>query len=143
VGKLAPIVLGTLLVVLAAAARAGGNHGSAAFALPANPAATPTQAAGGGMESVALAAGCNPVAATWPNGTSVATVAAAVTPPAALDAIWKFDPPTSVPLGYSPAAPPEVNDLVVVNRLDAIFVCMSEPGAIVRPRGCACQEPAR
>jgi len=85
------------------------------------------------LETVDLIAGCNPLAATWPDGTLIATVAGGVTPAEALDAIWKFDTASSTWQGYSPTAPAAVNDLASVNRLDAIFVCVNATATIDRP----------
>lgn len=97
----------------------------------ATPAGTPVP---GNVDTVALAPGCNPLAATWPSGTAVAAVAAAVSPAEALVSIWKFDVAARRWLGYAPAAPPEVSDLAAVERLDAIFVCMGAPGSVTRPK---------
>jgi hypothetical protein len=85
------------------------------------------------LESVALVEGCNPLAATWADGTAIATVAGAVAPAEALDAIWKFDPVTGTWMGYSPTAPAAVSDLASVDRLDAIFVCVNAAATISRP----------
>jgi hypothetical protein len=85
------------------------------------------------LESVALVEGCNPIAATWADGTAIATVAGAVAPAEALDAIWKFDPATGTWQGFSPSAPAAVNDLTKVDRLDAVFVCVSAAATIGRP----------
>jgi hypothetical protein len=83
-------------------------------------------------ESVDLVPGCNPVSLTWPDATPIETVAGAVAPADALDAIWKFDPETDMWQGHSPAAP-EASDLTSVNMLDAVFVCMNATGSISRP----------
>jgi len=85
------------------------------------------------LESVALVEGCNPIAATWADGTAIDTVAGAVAPAEALDAIWKFDPATSTWKGFSPSAPPAVSDLASVDRLDAIFICVNAAATIGRP----------
>ena len=85
------------------------------------------------LESVALVEGCNPIAATWPDATAIATVAGAVAPAEALEAIWKFDPATGTWKGFSPSAPAAVNDLASVERLDAIFVCVNVAATIGRP----------
>jgi hypothetical protein len=82
------------------------------------------------LEAVDLVEGCNPIAATWADGTAIATVAGAVAP---AEAIWKFDPATSTWKGYSPSAPAAVNDLVDVNRLDAIFICVNAAATASRP----------
>ncbi len=80
-----------------------------------------------------LVAGCNPLAATWPDATPIETVAKGVAPPEALDAVWVFDPESGTWQGFSAAAP-EASDLTTVNQLDAIFVCMNAPGTISRPK---------
>jgi hypothetical protein len=83
-------------------------------------------------ESVDLLPACNPVAMTWPDATPIETVVGAVAPAEALDAIWKFDPESGEWQGHSPAAP-EASDLVSVDMLDAVFVCMNATGTISRP----------
>jgi hypothetical protein len=71
---------------------------------------------------------CNPVASTYPNGTTIAAIAAAVSPPGLLEAIWRFTPDTA--LGYSPFYP-EVTDLTAMSFLDVVIICVegSGPGA--------------
>jgi hypothetical protein len=83
-------------------------------------------------ESVDLFAGCNPVVATWPDGTPIETVVKAVSPAETLNAVWTFDIESSAWQGYSAAAP-EASDLKSVSNLQAIFVCMSASGTISRP----------
>jgi hypothetical protein len=85
------------------------------------------------LETVDLVEGCNPIAATWADGTAIAAVAGAVAPAEALDAIWKFDAASATWQGYSPTAPADVNDLVSVNRLDAIFICVNAAATVARP----------
>ena len=85
------------------------------------------------LETVDLVEGCNPIAATWADGTAIAAVAGAVDPPEALDAIWKFDAASATWQGYSPTAPADVNDLVSVDRLDAIFICVNAAATVARP----------
>jgi len=86
-----------------------------------------------GLDMVSLAKGCVLVGSTWEDGTPVDTVAAAVSPADALDAMWAFDPVTGTWLAFSPVAPAGVSDLTSVDRLQAFFVCMSEAGTIGRP----------
>ena len=100
----------------------------ASCAATATPTATPT----GAMESVTLVAGCNPVASSYPNSTGVATIAGAIDPSTILISIWEFDTATSTWLGYSPQAP-QASNLTVVDRLDAIFICVSSAGTWSRP----------
>jgi hypothetical protein len=94
--------------------------------------ATPTT---GAMESVTLAGNaCNPVASSYADATAIATIASAVSPSGILISIWWFDSATLRWLGYDPlhpANPP--SDLTLVNRLDAIFICVSSAGAWSRP----------
>jgi hypothetical protein len=86
-----------------------------------------------GLETVELPAGCFPVGSTWDDDTDIATVAGAVEPTGALQAIWVFDAATGTWLGFSPDAPAGVGDLTSVDRLEPLFICMSEPGTVGRP----------
>lgn len=109
---------------------------------PTTPTATNTAIGGatatstpGGTETVALAKGCNPVASTWPNGTAIATIQAAISPGSALVSIWgKYDPTTGKWQGFAPGVPAGVSDLTSLNRLDAFFICMSASGTLTRPK---------
>jgi hypothetical protein len=69
---------------------------------------------------------------TWPNGTAISVVAAAISPANALIAIWRFDNIRQTFVGYSslPGAP---NDLNVVNRAEPVFICMNGSGSMARP----------
>jgi CSLREA domain-containing protein len=97
---------------------------------PTGPTATPTT---GAMESVTLVGGtCNPVASSYPENTPIATIAGAVSPSGILISIWWFNPATGAWLGYSPQAP-QASDLTEVDRLEAIFICVSSAGAWSRP----------
>ena len=84
-------------------------------------------------EAVSLVAACNPAVSTWADGTTIETVAGAVAPPEALDGIWALNPDGTAWLGFSPAAPEGVNDLVSVNQLDAFFVCVNAKATLTRP----------
>lgn len=83
-------------------------------------------------EAVPLFAGCNNVSLTWPAGTPMQAVAAAVTPSPALVALWRYNPGTQRFEGFAPQFP-EVSDLTTVGRLDAVFICMDGPGTLARP----------
>lgn len=85
------------------------------------------------LETVDLVEGCNPLAATWADGTAIAVVAGAVDPAEALDAIWSFDAASSTWQGYAPDVPADVNDLASVDRLDAIFICVNAAATVARP----------
>jgi len=84
-------------------------------------------------ESVALASGCNNIALTWPSGTALTTVVAAVNTPGAVAAIWHFDAFGQRFRGFSPTAPSVANDLTTINRLEAVFICLNAPATIARP----------
>jgi len=78
--------------------------------------------------------GCNAVAVTFPNATSSQTVANAVTPAGSLQAIWSYDAAQQRFTAFSPAAP-QASDLLAVNFLDAVWVCVAgappAPAAVV------------
>jgi hypothetical protein len=69
------------------------------------------------------------VVTTYANGTSTATIAAAITPPEALQSIWQLEAGNWQ--GYSPQFP-EAGGLTAVDRLDVIFICMSAAGSFER-----------
>jgi hypothetical protein len=96
---------------------------------PGGPVATPTPLPPG-YEAVDLAAGCNPVASTYPNATPIGTIAAAVGPAGNLNALWEFE--GGVWLGYSPAYP-QASDLTASDLLDVVFMCVMGPGQFGRP----------
>ena len=86
-----------------------------------------------GTEQVPLTTGCTNLTLTWPDGTPTATVAAAVSPTSALLSIWRYSATQGRFLGYTPTAPAFANDLQTVNRLDAVFICVSSPATLNRP----------
>ena len=109
-----------------------------AIATPTGVAVSPTATPIGptpqaGFETVALAAGCNPIASTWPDGTPVQTIVGAASPGGVVESLWRFDPAAVLWRGFSPAAPAGVSDLASVNQLDAVFVCVSAAGSLSRP----------
>lgn len=83
-------------------------------------------------EAVPLTQGCNNVTLTWPAGTSLATVVAALSPVSSLDAVWRFNNPTQAFAGYSPRFP-AASDFATADRLTPVFVCMRAPGSLTRP----------
>jgi hypothetical protein len=100
---------------------------------PTTPVATPTPAPTpppGQAESVDLAAVCNPVTTTYPDGTTVQTLTAAISPPGILSAMWKFE--GGIWSAYSPEFP-QASDLAVTSFLDVMFLCVDAPGTFVRP----------
>jgi hypothetical protein len=90
------------------------------------------------LRIVNLAVGCNNVALTYPDGTSVNVVVGSINPQGALYAIWRLNatPPTpgTGPRyeGFAPAAP-QASDLQGVNFLEAVFLCVSVPATITMP----------
>ena len=73
---------------------------------------------------------CNPLASTYPDGTTIATIAEAVSPPGILVALWQFE--GGIWLGYRPRLP-GVGDLTSMNCLDVAFVCIGAGGTFGRP----------
>ena len=100
------------------------------------PTSTPTRTATpSGMETVTLVGGtCNPVASTYPDNTPIATIAGAVSPSGILISIWWFNASANDWQGYSPQFPSsDISDLTEVDRLEAIFICVSTAGTWSRP----------
>ena len=87
-----------------------------------------------GVEVVRLLPGCNNEVITWPAGTPVGAVAAAIAPPEALESIFRFDNATGTFVGFAPNVPEfAINYPTVVARLEVVFICMRAPGALERP----------
>ena len=85
-------------------------------------------------EAVTLAAGCSNVVLSWPTGTALAEVTAAVMPSHALAAIFKLDAVEGRYRGYSPTAPAFANDYTAVEAaLEAVFVCVHQGASLARP----------
>ena len=76
----------------------------------------------GGVEQ--LFEGCNNIALTFPDGTTSEAVVQTVTPAGAVQSMWRYDASQSRFLGFSPGAP-QASDLLTVNRLDAVWLCIS------------------
>jgi hypothetical protein len=82
----------------------------------------------------ALYEGCNNIALTFPDRTPVGhthpgwtppqTVVNAIEPSSALQSIWRHDAAQNRFQGFSVAAP-EVSDLLTVNFLDAVWICVT------------------
>jgi len=86
-------------------------------------------------DPVQLVQGCNNVSLTFAAGTPLATVAAAIVPTANLISIFRFDNIQGRFFGFSPIAPASVNDYTSVQViLEPVFICMSGPGTLNRPR---------
>jgi hypothetical protein len=72
------------------------------------------------------------VTLTFASGTDAATVAAAVSPASALDAIWRLDNSSGSFQAFRPQAP-QASDLQSVNPLDAVFLCLNATADIAMP----------
>lgn len=83
---------------------------------------------------VELIAGCTNLVLTWPDGTPISTVVAALNNSGLLNAIWWLDAAARQFRGFSPA-PGAPNDLTTVNRLQTVFICLTAPGTLTRPAG--------
>ena len=93
-------------------------------------------AAAAATDTVTLAANqCTNVGLTWPQGTSVATVAAAVSPAGALESIWKqtIRDDRLVFVAWSPIAGAPNDYTNTELPLEAAFICMRAAGTLERP----------
>jgi len=120
--RLAVTVVGLALVVALLAARGSLVH--------AQPVASITLPDPGSTEQ--LYEGCNNISLTFPDGTASETVPQAVTPSEAVQAMWRYNAAESRFVGFSPAAP-QASDLVTVDFLDAVWLCVT--GAAAAPGG--------
>jgi len=93
---------------------------------------TAAPAAVAATAAVSLAAGCTNVISTWPNGTAPGVIVSAVAPLEAVIALWRLTPGTQQFQGYAPNVT-GVNDLLAVDRFDALFVCTTGPATLARP----------
>ena len=85
-------------------------------------------------ELVALLPGCNNVALTWPPGTPMSTIAAAITPAGALQSIFLYLTAVGRFIGYAPNVPSTVVDLPATpTRLATVFICVTTPATLARP----------
>jgi hypothetical protein len=79
--------------------------------------------------------GCNNIGLTFPNGTSSGDVIAAVSPAGSVEAMWRHDAAQQRWEAFSAAAP-TASDLLTVNFLDAIWVCIvGGPPTATAPAG--------
>jgi hypothetical protein len=91
-----------------------------------------TSRAQDGQRTVNLSTGCNMVTLSFASGTQTATVAAAVSPPTALQTIWRLDNATRSFQAFMPQAP-QASDLTSVNLLDAVFMCVDAAATVAMP----------
>jgi hypothetical protein len=74
-----------------------------------------------------LYAGCDNISLTFPNGTASQTVVQAVTPTGVIGTMWRYNAALNKFEGFS-LAYPQASDLLTVNFLDAVWLCMALPG---------------
>ncbi len=123
------------LVAVLALALLSGAGGAAAQPQQQNPQIYPPPTP---LRIVDLAVGCDNVALTYPDGTSVNVVVGSINPQGAMYAIWRLNSSPPTPgvgptfEGFAPAAP-QASDLQGVNFLEAVFLCVSVPAAITMP----------
>ena len=116
------IAVGLAMVLLAGSRASVWAQPVASIALPAP----------GSTEQ--LYAGCNNISLTFPDATPSQTVVQAVTPAGTVETLWRFNGPLNKFEGFSPVYP-QASDLVSVNFLDAVWLCMAEapPGGVAPP----------
>ena len=73
-----------------------------------------------GVRTVTLIPGLNPIGFTGNNATDIATLLAPVA--AAVESAARFDANTQTWQTFLPAAPPQVNTLSTLNRLDVVYI---------------------
>ena len=100
---------------------------------PVSQAATPTSSSGAGTQSVVLSAACNNVVLTWPAGTPLSVVAAAIAPRDGIAAIWRYDSARGTFSAFTPVAGWPSDYTTVQARFEAVFICMKTPGTLARP----------
>ena len=85
----------------------------------------------GATEAVSLEGNaCNAVSTTYPDGTSIATIAGAVTPPGIVESLWEFQ--GGVWMAWSPAFP-AASDLTEADFLDVVSICVVGSATFTRP----------
>jgi uncharacterized protein YkwD len=84
-------------------------------------------------QTVSLAQGCTNVVLTWPGGTAISTVIAAISSPSAVAAIWRWNPTTRSFSGFAPAAAAVSDYKVTEQPYEAVYVCLQTPATLTRP----------
>jgi len=120
----------TLLMAAALVLTAGATLlGAAGSRAQAQPVASITLPDPGATKQ--LYEGCNNIVLTFDDGTTSETVVQAVTPAGAAESMWRHDASQNRFLGFSLAAP-QASDLLTVNFLDAVWLCVTMPEASLR-----------
>ena len=79
-----------------------------------------------------LSPGCNMVTFTFPTGTQASALADFVSPPSALQAVWRVNNATRTFQAFMPQAP-QASDLTSLKLLDPLFVCVDAAATISLP----------
>jgi autotransporter family porin len=136
---LSTLALGVpLSVVLAAAVWWTSGHHPV---VPARLTSGQVEHAPAAAETIPLSPGCNNVALTWPAGTPLHRVAAAVREPQSLIAIWSYRPDLGQYAGFSPVRGQPVDYASIQSRLEPAFVCVRAAGVLARPAAGAQDAP--
>lgn len=72
--------------------------------------------------TIDLYPGWNNIALTFPDGTPITAVAAAISPSGILRVIWSYDAAVQAWFGFAPGAPPAAIDLNSVDFLQTVFI---------------------
>jgi len=122
-----PKLFAGLMTVLATVVTLLASFHSLALAQPVASIALPAPA-----PARQLYPGCNNIGLSFPDGTPSATVIQAVTPGGTVDTMWRHSAAQNRFEGYS-AQFPQASDLLTVNFMDAVWLCMAEGLAAVQP----------
>lgn len=76
--------------------------------------------------------GCNNISLTFPDGTSSQSLVQAVVPTPAVESVWRHDAQARKWYGFSPDSV-AASDLLSVNFLDSVWLCVMTPGAAPAP----------
>jgi hypothetical protein len=91
-----------------------------------------TSHAQGEQRIVNLSPGCNMTTLTFASGTEASALGSAVSPPTALQAVWRLDNTSRSFQAFMPQAP-QASDLTSLNLLDAAFICVDAAATISMP----------
>jgi hypothetical protein len=81
----------------------------------------------------AFPSGCSTLIWPFADGTPIVTILAATRPASAIVGVWRFDAARGRYEGWSPLSP-AAGELTSLNRLDAVLICLREPGIVDLPR---------
>ncbi len=102
------------------------------LSVQAQPVASISLPAPGGTEQ--LYPWCNNISLTFPDGTACQTVVQAVNPPGTVESMWRHNRADNRYEGFSPAYP-QASDLLTVDFLDSVWLCMAATSGGAPPSG--------